>query len=151
VLLVRRLAGVLARGDGDVAAAGGERAAIGSKGLEVAITGRDGSRFAAHVLPLAPGAPIDGRGKVAVFIHPAALDTAAGPGLVGSAFELTPAEQRVLAHIVEAGSVAEAAERMRLSEATVKTHLQHIFSKTGTARQAELVRLVAGFVGPLRR
>ena len=76
---------------------------------------------------------------------------ASAPDLLGQAYGLTPAEQRVLAHIVEAGSVAEAAERLRLSQATVKTHLQRIFSKTGTARQTELVRLSAGFAGPLSR
>jgi DNA-binding CsgD family transcriptional regulator len=56
----------------------------------------------------------------------------------------------VLAHIVEAGSVAEAAERLRISQTTVKTHLSRIFDKTGTARQADLVKLLAGFSGPLR-
>ncbi|PRC58714.1 hypothetical protein C6A85_27095, partial [Mycobacterium sp. ITM-2017-0098] len=33
-------------------------------------------------------------------------------------------------------------EDMALSMATIKTHVQHIFDKTGTHRQAELVRLL---------
>jgi DNA-binding CsgD family transcriptional regulator len=38
---------------------------------------------------------------------------------------------------------------LEISEATVKTHLQRQFGKTGTARQAELFKLVAAFMSPL--
>jgi DNA-binding CsgD family transcriptional regulator len=31
-----------------------------------------------------------------------------------------------------------------ISQATVKTHLHNLFRKTGTRRQSELVKLVAG-------
>jgi DNA-binding CsgD family transcriptional regulator len=31
----------------------------------------------------------------------------------------------------------------------VKTHLQHIFEKTETNHQADLVKLVAGYLSPL--
>jgi DNA-binding CsgD family transcriptional regulator len=34
------------------------------------------------------------------------------------------------------------AERMRVSLSTVRAHLQHVFEKTGTRRQAELARLL---------
>ena len=36
-----------------------------------------------------------------------------------------------------------------VAEATVKTHLGHLYAKTGTGRQADLVKLVAGFSSPL--
>jgi len=36
------------------------------------------------------------------------------------------------------------AEALGLSQATVKTHLHHVFRKTGTNRQKDLVKLVAG-------
>jgi DNA-binding CsgD family transcriptional regulator len=45
--------------------------------------------------------------------------------------------------------VAETAEALGIAETTTKTHLQRIFSKTGTSRQADLVRLVAGYTGPV--
>jgi DNA-binding CsgD family transcriptional regulator len=32
---------------------------------------------------------------------------------------------------------------------TVKTHLSRLYAKTGVARQADLVKLVAGFSTPL--
>jgi DNA-binding CsgD family transcriptional regulator len=36
-------------------------------------------------------------------------------------------------------------ETLGISEATAKTHLHHVFEKTGTSRQADLVKLVAGY------
>jgi DNA-binding CsgD family transcriptional regulator len=32
----------------------------------------------------------------------------------------------------------------------VKTHLQHLFAKTGASRQAELVKLVGQYADPFR-
>ena len=50
--------------------------------------------------------------------------------------------------IVEIGGVPDVANMLGISQATVKTHLKRIFDKTGTARQSDLVKLVAGFTGP---
>jgi DNA-binding CsgD family transcriptional regulator len=46
--------------------------------------------------------------------------------------KLTPAEMRVLMMIVQIGGVPEIAPVLGISETTVKTHLQHVFEKTGT-------------------
>jgi DNA-binding NarL/FixJ family response regulator len=56
---------------------------------------------------------------------------------------------RVMMAIVEVGGVPEVAPVLGVSETTVKTHLQHVFEKTGTQRQADLVKLVAGYMSPL--
>ena len=69
--------------------------------------------------------------------------------LLTRAFELTPTELRVLLSIVEVGGVPETAEILGIAETTVKTHLHRVFSKTGTNRQADLVKLAAGFSNPL--
>lgn len=37
-----------------------------------------------------------------------------------------------------------------IGEPTVRTHLQHIFSKTDTARQADVVRLLQNSTPPVR-
>ena len=129
-------------------AAGAGFSVPGDNGQAIPLAARDGSYFAAHLMPLARRS--EQGAAAAIFVHRAAPTSALAPDLVGRAFRLTPAERRVLSHIVEAGSVAEAAERLRISEATVKTHLSRIFDKTGTARQADLVKLLAGFSGPLR-
>jgi DNA-binding CsgD family transcriptional regulator/PAS domain-containing protein len=130
-------------------AAGNGTLPSGDSGHGIALAGQGGDHFAMHLLPLVGGRKRADGAAAAVFVQ-RTTQAMIAPDLVGRAFGLTPAEQRVLAHIVEAGSVAEAAERLRVSETTVKTHLHRVFSKTGTARQADLVKLLTGFAGPLR-
>ena len=51
--------------------------------------------------------------------------------------------------LVEIGGVPDVAAELGIAETTVKTHLARLFAKTGTRRQAELVKLVAGFSMPV--
>jgi len=44
----------------------------------------------------------------------------------------------------------EAADMLGISEPTVRSHLQHIFSKTNTPRQADLLRLLQNSTPPVR-
>lgn len=55
---------------------------------------------------------------------------------------LTTAESRVAAALAAGASVAEAASDLGLAEATVRHHLRRAYLKTGTGRQADLVRLI---------
>jgi DNA-binding CsgD family transcriptional regulator len=57
----------------------------------------------------------------------------------------------VLQAVVEVGGVPAVAETLGISVATVKTHLNHVFTKTGTIRQADLVKLVASHASPFNR
>jgi DNA-binding CsgD family transcriptional regulator len=41
------------------------------------------------------------------------------------------------------------AEVLGIADTTVKTHLSHLYEKTGAGRQADLVKLVAGFSNPI--
>jgi DNA-binding CsgD family transcriptional regulator len=59
-----------------------------------------------------------------------------------SAYGLTAAEGRVLREIVQGGGLVEAAAKLRVAVPTARTQLQHIFEKTHSNSQAELVRLV---------
>jgi DNA-binding CsgD family transcriptional regulator len=83
-------------------------------------------------------------------VRKAALELPHPLETVAKTFKLTPTEMRVLMMIVEVGGVPEIASVLGVSETTVKTHLQHIFAKTGAARQADLVKLVASYMSPLR-
>lgn len=56
-------------------------------------------------------------------------------------FGLTCAETRVLAHLARDCTPAEIGAALGVSLATVRTHLQSLFQKTGARRQPELVRL----------
>lgn len=135
-------------------AAGSGDTALGLQAISVPIEARDGSHFAAHVLPLTSGdrrdTGSDLHATAAVFVKPTTIAIPTGAQLVAKTFGLTPGEQRALTRIVELGSVADTADALGVSETTVKTHLHHIFAKTGTARQPDLVRLVAGFSSPLK-
>jgi DNA-binding CsgD family transcriptional regulator len=57
-------------------------------------------------------------------------------------FGLTPAERAVAIEILDGCGLKAAADRLGISIATARTHLSHIFAKTGTHRQAQLVRLL---------
>jgi DNA-binding CsgD family transcriptional regulator len=57
-------------------------------------------------------------------------------------FGLTGAEARLTAEILKGDGIAAAARRRGISAATAKTNLSSIFEKTGTHRQAELIRLL---------
>lgn len=58
-------------------------------------------------------------------------------------FDLTRAESRVAIALFDGASPKEAAEQLGVSFHTVRGHLVRIYEKTGTSRQAELVRLIA--------
>ena len=138
-----------------VATAGGGDSALGIRGIAVPLPARDGERYVAHVLPLASAARRRAgacyAATAAVFVQKAALETRSAPEVVASTFNLTPTELRVLLTIVELSGVAETADALGITRATVKTHLHRLFRKTATARQVELVKLVAGFANPLVR
>ncbi len=68
---------------------------------------------------------------------------------IAECFDLTPAETRTLEQLLHGCNVAEVATALRISENTVKSHLQNIFTKTGTSRQVHLLRVVHDLLTPL--
>jgi DNA-binding CsgD family transcriptional regulator len=57
-------------------------------------------------------------------------------------FRLTGAEAAFAIEILKGDGIQAAADRLAISRSTARTHLSHIFEKTGTHRQSELVRLL---------
>jgi DNA-binding CsgD family transcriptional regulator/PAS domain-containing protein len=133
--------------------AGGGDAALGVNGVALPLAARHGERYVAHVLPLTAGERRRSGGSypatAALFVRKATLEAPSLPETIAKTYKLTPTELRVLLAVVEIGGVAEIADALDIGEATVKTHLHRLFAKTGTARQADLVKLVAGFSNPL--
>jgi len=128
--------------------------AVGVKGVVVSMVTPGGQRYVAHVLPLTAGARRQaGRtydAAAAMFVHEAVLETPSMPDALAKAYRLTAMELRVLLGIVQVGGGPSVAEELGISETTVRSHLRHVYEKTGTNRQADLVKLVAAFDSPWR-
>src|SRR5712691_6157446 len=135
------------------AAAGSGGTQLGSKGIALPLTARDGELHVAHVLPLTAGERRGGNisctAVAALFVRKREMETPSPPEVIARTYQLTPTELRVLLGIFEVGGVPEVAEVLGVAESTVKTHVGRLFEKTGASRQADLVRLVAGFSSPL--
>jgi DNA-binding CsgD family transcriptional regulator len=135
------------------AAAENGDAAVGKRGVAAPLMARSGERYVAHLLPLTSGARrnagVSYAATTAMFVRKAGLDLPSPPEAIADEFKLTPAELRVLFAIVEIGGVPDVAPVLGISDQTVKSHLHRIYEKTETRRQADLVKLVAGYgVGP---
>jgi DNA-binding CsgD family transcriptional regulator/PAS domain-containing protein len=91
--------------------------------------------------------------------HPCAIIFATDPEAVATPdaaflqnqFGLTPAEAVLARELLNGGGVEAAARRIGISMPTARTHLRRVLAKTGTSRQAELVRLVLNSDSRLRR
>lgn len=64
------------------------------------------------------------------------------PDMVQRLFGLTPAEARLAISLARGCDLNEATSEHSLTLSSARTYLKNIFSKTGTNRQAELVRLL---------
>jgi DNA-binding CsgD family transcriptional regulator len=128
-------------------------AALDTGGVALPLIARDGERYVAHVLPLKSGARrragAEYRAAAAVFICKATIENLSPPEIIRKLYDLTPTELRVLLAIVDVGGVPEVAASLGVAVTTIKTHLGRLFEKTGVGRQADLVKLVAGFSTPL--
>jgi DNA-binding CsgD family transcriptional regulator len=132
-----------------LAVAGEGDSALGTRGIAMPLVGSTGERYVAHLLPLTSGARRQAglvySATAALFVRKADIDATSAPELIGKAFQLTPSELRVLLAIVQVGGVPEVATALGVAETTIKTHLSRLFDKTGTRRQADLVKLFAGY------
>jgi DNA-binding NarL/FixJ family response regulator len=124
---------------------------ISAQAIAVALTDTDGERYVGYALPLASKArPNDGltTAATALFVRKAGLDLPSPIESLARLYKLTTSESTVLQAVVDLGSVPAAAKALGLSQATVKTHVHHVFQKTGTKRQIDLAKLVAGAASP---
>ncbi|HEY2177338.1 MAG TPA: PAS domain-containing protein [Caulobacteraceae bacterium] len=159
--ILRNVGGVLAAGDvraghelrEAISACGSGDVSLRARGLAIALASRDGAQDVAHVMPLTSGARREigaAWGAVAaVCVRRAALDTPSPAQVLARRHKLTAGEIRVLLAAVDIGGVAPMAQALGLTQATVKTHLHHLFQKTGARRQADLVKLLAASASPI--
>jgi DNA-binding CsgD family transcriptional regulator/PAS domain-containing protein len=127
-------------------------AQIGSSGLGVPL--RCDEPSVAHILPLARGnvrTRLMPQATAAVFITRAERESSVDIRALVRIFDLTAAEIRLLEQLTRNATLADAAKTLRISQETARTHLAHIFSKTGVSRQADLLTLVDRLAPPIRR
>jgi len=81
-------------------------------------------------------------------------DPVIAPPLPGEAFAklygLTGSELRVLLALATGLSVKQAAEILGIGDTTAKTHLQHIYAKTGISKKTELMHLFMSSAPPVQ-
>ena len=119
-------------------------------GITVALAGADHAGLIATILPLSPSEnPGPGAGMAAIFMqNPIEMPHLAAQAF-GELYQLTGCELRVLLAMAPGLGVKEAAESLGISESTAKTHLKHIYSKTGVSKQTELNHLFMSVTPPV--
>ena len=133
-----------------IAAAREGDAALGATSIPFAVDNARG--IFGIVMPMTGGARVEAGSRyhavAAVCIKTATFHTPSAAAILAELHDLTPRELMVLVAIVENTGVSEAAAVLGLSDSTIKTHLKSIFRKTGTTRQVELAKLLAGVSSP---
>lgn len=86
-------------------------------------------------LSLVPGGPL-----AMLFVSDPAAESQFDEREIGRIYGLTGAEARLLRALLEGKRMSEYADETGITLNTAKTYLTQLFDKTGTSRQAELVR-----------
>ncbi len=118
---------------------------LSERGSGIPLRGANGTSRMLHVLPLNHGSmrhALDARAVAAIFVVSELTQASLPQDALRLLYDLTPAEVRVCELLVDGFTPAEIAGRIGVAPSTAKSHLLRIFEKTGTGRQAELVRLV---------
>lgn len=119
------------------------------RGVSIPLSASPHGRWFAHILPLTSGhRQREGSlysAVAAVFVRKTSPASPPPLETLAKLYKLTAGEIRALDGVMKVSGVRALAELLGLSQATVKTHLHNVFRKTGTARQSELVKLIAGF------
>lgn len=108
----------------------------------IAVTDDQNTNLQMFLMPARGGLTTGGFSNTIIFLsHPKSLPIGI-PGEIQRTFDLSNRESEVLGALARGFTVKEIAEQDSVSEATVRTQLKSLFTKTRTARQADLVKLV---------
>jgi DNA-binding CsgD family transcriptional regulator len=92
----------------------------------------------------------DARFATALFFGDPGIAAAGSEHALADLYDLTPAEERLALRLASGETLAEAAAQLGIRTSTARGALHSVFEKTGTHRQASLVRLVLTLVGQVR-
>lgn len=121
------------------------------RGSGIPALGSTGHRAILHILPLHYGAlrsTLDAEASVAIFMTQETSYAPPPTDALRVLYGLTPAEVRICELMLQGLTPNEISEQIGVAVSTARTHLLRIFQKTGTDRQADLVRLVASLLLP---
>ena len=86
---------------------------------------------------------------VVVYLSDSETESAVSTQYLIKLFGMSAMEAALTLQLVRGRTLAEAAHVLHLSEQTARTYSKHVFAKTGTHRQADLVRLILTSVAHL--
>jgi DNA-binding CsgD family transcriptional regulator len=124
------------------------RPAEPERGLALRVPGPDGKALEVTVVPTATPWASRHEGGALVLLSHAASGHPAPAEVLRDLYGLTPAEARVAQALLAGQGVPEAAAALGCRPSTVRAHLKNLYTKLGTTRRADLVRLLV--VGPGR-
>ena len=117
---------------------------IGTFGNGIPLTGADGSVAVCYVLPLGKSERRRelGPGLAAVFITTQSTGIPPALEVLSALSGLTSREARIALLVADGQSPQETAQTLGISVHTVRTHLAHVFEKTGTNSQMALGKFI---------
>ena len=128
-----------------------DEADLPTSAFTLALPEQDKPGLIAAILPLAHSdrQSLCGTSTAAIFVQ----DTTVMGRSIGEAFAklhgLTASELRVLLALAPGLSIKKVAAMLGVCETTARTHLQHIYSKTGTSKQSELIHMFMSSTPPV--
>ncbi len=100
--------------------------------------------------PVSSGRRFDEESCVILYLFDASLERQVSHDVLTRLYGLTQTEGKLVQLLVGGSTLDAAAKRLEISVNTARTHLKHVFHKTGINRQAELVhRIETGPAGLL--
>ena len=120
----------------------------GVQGITVTLSDSQDHRWIANVLPLVDGARRRAGEThdaiAAVFVRNSFFSIPTQLETLSRRYHLTASEVRVLDAIMNVSGIKAIAVKLGIADATVKTHLNHIYRKCGAKNQSDLIKLIAG-------
>jgi DNA-binding CsgD family transcriptional regulator len=101
-----------------------------------------GSPLSLVAIPLAGANRDAAQAKVALFCHDPTRACTPPIALLEQLYGLTPCEARLARHLLCGEDLRQAAQELSVSLNTARSHLKHVFQKTGATRQADLLHLL---------
>ena len=125
---------------------------IGNFGNGIPLPSKEGATAVCYVLPLGTSDHRRslGLGHAAVFLSAAGENLPPSLEILSALSGLTSHEARIALMIADGSTPADAAGKLGVSMNTMRTHLSHIFDKTGVNSQPALVRFVSSLSMPVR-